>query len=71
MDIEVVTAYYEFEHGKKPRGTGQWAFMFNKKTYDDISEVWWSSSNVTFAQAKKEAIAEAKKRGARQVFVQS
>ena len=68
--IEVITTYYEFTHGKKPRGEGYWGFMFDKKTYDDVNEVWWAPRGM-FQQAKQAAIEEARRRGARQVFVQS
>lgn len=29
--IEWLTSGYEFAHGKKPRGTGYWAFKMNAK----------------------------------------
>lgn len=30
--VELSTAQYEFAHGRKPRGTGQWAFFFDGQT---------------------------------------
>ncbi|MBI4028852.1 MAG: hypothetical protein HY376_00580 [Candidatus Blackburnbacteria bacterium] len=69
MKPEMNTSQYELVHGKKPRGHGSWAFMFDKKTYDDINEVWWTGSMV-YSEAKKIALVEAKRRNASIVYVQ-
>jgi len=50
------TEQYEFSHGKKPRGTGCWAFFMD----DESSPVFF---NGPFGEAKKEAVAWAKKHG--------
>lgn len=62
MTVEVSTRQYEFTHGHKPRGMGCWAFIF-----DSDSNLFWASD--TYGQAKRLAIAEARKRGVRRVEV--
>ncbi len=58
MSITVSTTQFEFSHGKKPRGTGLWAF--------DI-EGWpvpyFAPTELTYAQAKQHAIAHARSLG--------
>lgn len=65
---------YTEAHGRKPRGRGAWAFAFDGATAraergDYLSRVFWSTG--TFAEAKKAATAEARKRGASTVWVMS
>lgn len=67
--VEVDTSYYEFNTGKRPSGFGSWAFVFNKKTYKNVNEVFWVHGK-TYSEAKKIAIEEAKRRGAHYVSVQ-
>lgn len=67
MTVEVNTRDFEFSHGRKPRGSGSWAFFFKRD--DDVSNAFWAQGSYT--EAKKAAIAEAKRRGARTVFVGS
>lgn len=64
MTTEFHTRNYEFTHGRKPRGFGSWAF-----TFEDDETVWWAPAPRTFAEAKKAAVAEARKRSARHVTV--
>lgn len=56
MPVTVSTTEYQFAHGKQPRGTGQWAFFFDKNP-----EPMWSTGS--FAQAKKFAVAWAVAKG--------
>lgn len=51
---------YEFANGRRPRGEGYWAFWFN----DRNGQPWFVPGIHTFAAAKAEAKAEAKRRGA-------
>ena len=45
--VEISTRQYEHSHGKKPRGTGSWAFapMFM------LDEHWWAPARLTYAAA--------------------
>jgi len=63
----VSTARYEFAHGKKPRGTGMWAFFFGQN--DSVEDAFWHRG--TYAEAKAAAVAEASKRGFSRVSVGS
>jgi hypothetical protein len=56
MTVEFSTTEFEFAHGKKPRGTGQWAFFFD----GDSEPMWFTGS---FANAKKSAMAWAVTKG--------
>ena len=59
----VRTEKYEWAHGKKPRGTGTWAFG-NR----DESVVWFEYGS--FTEAKRKAVANAdKKLGAQALYV--
>lgn len=64
---EVSTAEYVRSHGREPRGSGRWAFFFDG---DDRAEAaWFAPGQVTFAEARKAAVAEARRRGASRVEV--
>lgn len=68
--ISVNTAYYQQAHGRMPRGTGAWAFEITK------GEIFWATSTKTgstvkYGEAKRIAIAEARKRGVSTVTVMS
>lgn len=54
--IEISTTDYQFSHGKEPRGTGQWAFIFDGN-YD---EPYWAYGSYTQASndARKLAVAK-------------
>jgi hypothetical protein len=62
--IEVNTTQYQFAHGSKPRGYGNWAFFFDKE-----SEPQWYIGK--FSDAKKSAIAYAVAKGHSQIAVGS
>ena len=53
MKIEVRTEKFEWSHGRKPRGTGCWAFGTR-----DESKIWWAYGSYT--EAKRKAIAKVK-----------
>ena len=59
MKARFDTCEYEFNHGAKPRGRGSWAFVdakhANANNYLDF--VFWTSSGLTFSEAKKVAAA--------------
>lgn len=62
--VLVSTRDYYHSHMKEPKGRGSWAFSIGEVVKDDIdyNKLWWSPS-CTYAEARKLAIAEAKKRG--------
>lgn len=57
MKTEFDTGLYFFSHQKQPRGRGSWAFEF-----EDSREPWFAPSSLTITEAKKAAVAEAKRR---------
>ena len=60
MKIEVKTSEYEFSHGKKPKGTGHWAFWMGRDSAD-ISKAHWFTGK--YGDAKKRAMAMARELG--------
>lgn len=57
------TAAWRTSNGGEPKGRGSWAFSFGVKNPDSLSkDIFWTRS-MTYTEAKKEATAEAKKRG--------
>lgn len=61
MKVEVSTSEFEFAHGRKPRGRGGWGFFFGD---DRAAEVEWApGGGILYADAKRWAIEEAKRRG--------
>lgn len=68
MNIEFGTKDYQYSHGHAPRGRGSWAFEI-------AGETWWAKdpvtgiTSMTYGEAKKLAVAEAKKRGVQEVEV--
>lgn len=67
MAVEFNTREYEFSHGHAPRGRGSWAFFFDRSM--PIQDVFWTPGSTPYAEAKKMARAEAKRRGVDEVFV--
>lgn len=63
MNVQVSTSEYQFSHNKMPRGFGNWAFFFG----DEQEPVFFNSC--TYSEAKKKAVAQAKKYGYRRVKV--
>lgn len=64
--VSVYTGVYKSNHGKEPRGYGDWAFGYTRNPR--IEDVKWHLG--TYAEAKKQAIAEAAANGQRSVYVQ-
>jgi len=67
--MEIETRQFEFAHGKKPRGIGQWAFRFNGPNSKTTSE--FAPGNLSYAEAKKWALRRAKEFGAYRITVLS
>ncbi len=65
MKLEVHTSEYMMTYGREPRGRGVWAFVFDR-VHD---KPWYAIGQMTYGEAKKLALAEAKRRGARFVEV--
>lgn len=61
--VVVSTSKYAFSHGKQPRGTGDWAFLFD----GNQSPVWMLS--LPYAEAKAAAVARAKQDGVTRIEV--
>lgn len=67
MTVEFVTRDYEFSHGRPPRGRGTWAFAF--KHDGSLADAWWAPGELSYAEAKKLAAAEARARRVSRVWV--
>jgi hypothetical protein len=67
MAIQFCTHQFEAAHGKRPSGRGSWAFFFNGATR--VEDAFWY--NGLYSDARKAALAEAKKRGAVEIEVGS
>jgi hypothetical protein len=65
MRIEFNTTAYQMSHGRHPRGTGAWAFFFNREMN---GEPFWVSC-MPYGAAKSVARAEATRQGAATVYV--
>lgn len=75
MKVIVDSKYYEYNHEKKPRGDGYWAFIFSKGalTMRQIGERqnncrWYPEMNsnlpgIPYSEAKKRATEDAAKLG--------
>lgn len=51
------TREYEFNHGAKPRGRGNWAFVETKhaKKANYLDFVFWAGPDLTYGEAKRKA----------------
>jgi len=68
--MQVSTTEFEFSHGRKPRGRGHWAFYFGfRGIVGGTVEPAFAPGEMTFTQAKRWAISEAKKSGWTRVVV--
>lgn len=68
--VRVDASEYRFSHGREPKGRGCWAFSY-KRDPDFASksgEVMWFTG--TYAEARKQAIAEAAANGQPVIFAQ-
>jgi len=61
--IRIETMPFQRSHSRAPRGEGMWAFAFGTES----SEPFFASG--TFAEARRAAEIEARRRGVRVVFV--
>jgi hypothetical protein len=63
----ITTTAYEFSHGKRPAGRGYWGFFFNPgdrlSAVSDSADLWWATGASTFGEARRQALAEARRRG--------
>lgn len=64
--VSVNTGAYTSIYGKEPIGSGHWAFGYTRDP--EIKDVKWYFG--TYAEARKQAIAEAAASGHRSVYVQ-
>ena len=67
--MEIETRQFEFAHGKKPRGVGQWAFRFNGPNSNASTE--FAPGTLSYAEGKKWARLRAKELRAYSVTVLS
>jgi hypothetical protein len=68
--VRVDDGGYRFNHGAKPRGRGTWAFGPKRNTDAMSPDMFWSSF-VTYAEAKRHAVAHFAAKGVYTVYVQS
>lgn len=67
--VAVDTSQYERSYGKRPSGTGAWAFCkVDPRRADYLSHCLWFS-NQSYSQAKKAAKAEAAALGVEVLYV--
>ena len=59
--MKVCTNGYCFANERVPRGFGDWAFFFNNPNAP-VEEAFWVRQSF-YSEAKKKAVAEAKRRG--------
>jgi hypothetical protein len=57
MRVEFSTREYEMNHGAKPRGRGNWAFVDQRfaRSADYLARVYWAGSDLLLSEAKKKA----------------
>jgi hypothetical protein len=63
------TERYEFAHGRRPRGRGNWAFTFEGGHAH--GEIFRATSGLTFSEARREAERKARRHEARGIHVES
>ena len=68
--VSINTSEYRFSHGREPKGRGCWAFSYlrDPNFVSNSGEVLWYTG--TYAEARKQAIAEAASTGHSTIFVQ-
>lgn len=68
--VRVNTSEFQFSHGREPKGRGCWAFSYNRDPdfASNSGEVMWFTG--TYAEARKQAIAQAAAEGKSLIFVQ-
>lgn len=72
-DVEIDTRQYEFTHGNKPRGRGNWVIGLKKEVdlTKDKEGTDYVNFNGEYALAATKAKRVAKERGVRTVYVQT
>ena len=70
MAIEVFTEQFEFEHGHLPRGRGNWGFHFCRGGAM-TREAEFAPGEMTFSEARRWAISQARATGCDAVSVAS
>lgn len=68
--VIVNTSEYRFSHGREPKGRGCWAFSYTRDPNfaSNSGEAMWFTG--TYAEARKQAIAEAAANGQSIIFAQ-
>lgn len=66
--VQVITSEYVRSHGREPRGFGMWAFTFRRDRAWTTEPTFYPQS--TYAQAKRQAIKDARAMGAEMVSAQ-
>jgi hypothetical protein len=66
-EVHISTRHFEFAHGKKPRGTGSWAFGTHPN--QPVDKLFWH--NGPYGEAAKAAKEHAKKNGHGEMHVMS
>lgn len=72
MTVEVSTSQYEFAHGHRPRGVGRWVFLLAGCLWDptrDSGQPLGHGPAQSYADAKRLAVAEARRRRVSRVEV--
>lgn len=57
MRVEFNSRPFVASHSRQPRGFGCWVFQF-----EDSAEPWFAPHSMSFAEAKKAAVEEARRR---------
>lgn len=60
------TMAYKREHGKAPRGYGEWGFACGTPNAPVARQIWVSG---TYGEAKQKALLEAKERGETRLYL--
>jgi hypothetical protein len=64
MKVSVSTTKFQFAHGNKPRGYGQWCFHLLDDQGRTVADVWHTG---LYSEAKKAAVTRAKFAGSQDV----
>lgn len=67
-DVTVETSLYRFSNRHEPKGRGCWAFSAKRNPDFGSNDIKWYTG--TYAEAKRQAVAEAAENGISRIFVQ-
>lgn len=67
-DVTVETSLYRFSNRREPKGRGCWAFSAKHNPDFGSNDIKWYTG--TYAEAKRQAVAEAAENGINRIFVQ-